>query len=133
MNWLKDDYQNLLIELVNYNDTKDERISVEDNIFSTFQVDLEREIKNQFVYLKYASLQPSEIREMYYWEWEMMLMELEEHMKKEKEQQEQEQEQQNSYKDSKEYSDAKRMMSSSSAMSSGYSKMGMPSIKLPSI
>ncbi len=110
-NWLNEDYQEQLKAIEEKLKENASGDAAENLIFGLFQVDLKKEIEHQFVYLKYAGLQPSQIKEMAYWEWQMMLEELNDYMEKEKEAREKEEGKQNTnYKSSKEYKDAQSSM-----------------------
>jgi len=134
MSWLSDEHLELIrsfSEYLNNPELSEDKFS--ERIFGMFQVDLAREIQNQFAFLKHSNLQPSEIKDMFYWEWEMMLKELSEYMEKEKEQQEEQQEQQKgNYKNTREYQDAQKMMGGGSSSYGNIPKMGsMPSFNMP--
>ena len=135
MNWLSDSHLEFVKIYLEYKSNPEiTEDSHKNSIFGMFQVDLEREIKNQFAYLKHSNLQPSEIKDMVYWEWELMLKELEEYIKEEKEQREKEKEEEGSYKDTKEYQRAKSMMGMGSNFGSSIPKIGSfggTSIKMP--
>lgn len=83
MNWLNDENQKAYEHLINLQ--KKDTLDIKDMLFGLYQVEISREIQEQYVFLKHSNLQPSEIKEMQYWEYQMMLDELRDYIEREKE------------------------------------------------
>jgi len=132
-NWFSDNHLNYLDQILNNNF---EDINIPENIFKLFQIDLVKDIKNRFVFLKHSNLQPSQINDFYFWEWQYWLEELEDYMKKEKEERDKEDGKSSSYKDTKEWRDAKSSMrgmgvNPDNISSSRFNPSGSSGFKMP--
>ena len=127
MNWLKDDKTIDLFETILKGNFIDREENFRNLLFGQFQIDYQKEIQHQFIYLKYTNLQPSEIKEMMYFEWQMMLEELKDYMDKEKEEREKQESGTTSYRNTKEYQDAQKSMKGMGGGNINPSNMKMPS------
>lgn len=78
------DYYEKYIDLVNV----DLKERFYDNLFKSFQIDLENFIKTVFVCLKSMNITINDIYNLDYWEWELLLEELKEYLEKEKKERE---------------------------------------------
>jgi len=106
--WTKEKNQEIIWEMEDQGDTN----SVKEGLFGLFQIDLERHIEYQFLFLnrKECAFTRHDILSMPYWEWELTLGHLEEYLKKQKDQQEKEDGGGGNLKQNKMYQDASKNM-----------------------